>query len=223
MRMTYIYIFIAVIAFVVLLSSQRVYAQKPQPKTYIFFDTETTGLPKNYRAPAEDTANWPRLVQLSWVLTDDQGNVLGEGNEIVRPEGYTIPEESSRIHGITTERAMKEGDSMSNVLAKFYAHLQRAECMVGHNIDFDRMVVGAEYIRAGRGNVLKRLPYRCTMKESTNYCKLPGKIESKYKWPKLMELHQILFGEGFDDAHDASADIAATVRCFFELKRRGVM
>ena len=64
-------------------------------------------------------------------------------------------------------------------------------------------------------------PKCCTMKSSTNYCKLPGK--KGFKSPRLAELHQILFGEGFDNAHNALADVEATARCFWELKKRGVL
>ena len=32
--------------------------------TYLFFDTETTGLPANWQAPMSDLENWPRLVQI---------------------------------------------------------------------------------------------------------------------------------------------------------------
>lgn len=74
---------------------------------YIFFDTETTGVPKNYKAPSSNTDNWPRLVQLAWILTDDHGETINSGNLIVKPNGFTIPTEASRIHGITTEKALK--------------------------------------------------------------------------------------------------------------------
>lgn len=67
---------------------------------YCFFDTETAGLPKNFSAPTTDVDNWPRLVQLSWILTDERKEVF-----IIRPDGFTIPEEASNVHGITTERA----------------------------------------------------------------------------------------------------------------------
>jgi len=31
-------------------------------KMYLFFDTETTGLPRNWKAPVTDLDNWPRMV-----------------------------------------------------------------------------------------------------------------------------------------------------------------
>jgi DNA polymerase-3 subunit epsilon len=61
----------------------------------------------------------------------------------------------------------------------------------------------------------------CTMMKSTSFCKLPAK--RGYKWPKLDELHQTLFGCDFEGAHDAGSDVLATVKCFFELVRLGVI
>ena len=65
-------------------------------------------------------------------------------------------------------------------------------------------------------------PKYCTMKMSTNYCKLPGGKQG-FKSPKLSELHQVMFGEGFENAHDALADVRATVRCFWKLKELKVI
>ena len=89
----------------------------PQPETkYLFFDTETTGIPQDYKAPCTDTDNWPRLVQLGWILTDSRGNELRRGNRIVRPEGFEIPAAASDVHGITTERALAEGEPLRDVM-----------------------------------------------------------------------------------------------------------
>ena len=64
---------------------------------YLFFDTETTGLPKRWNAPVTDLENWPRLVQLAWIMYDDRGNMLESRDVIVKPEGFTIPPEASRV------------------------------------------------------------------------------------------------------------------------------
>jgi DNA polymerase III epsilon subunit-like protein len=75
----------------------------------LFFDTETTGTPRNYNAPVSDSSNWPRLVQLAWIMADDKGNVLKRKSVIIKPDGFVIPNNVSAIHGITTERAKQEG------------------------------------------------------------------------------------------------------------------
>ena len=188
---------------------------------YIFFDTETTGVPKNYNAPASNTKNWPRLVQLGWILTDESGNEISSGNEIVKPEGFVIPADASRVHGITTEVALREGKSLRQVLQSFLKDAEGIKCFVGHNVSFDQKVVGAELYRLGITDTVSTRRSLDTMIAATDYCKIPGTYG--YKWPKLIELHRKLFGCDFEAAHDAMADITATKKCFFEMKRRGLI
>lgn len=189
---------------------------------YLFFDTETVGLPVDYDSPASDTANWPRMVQLSWILTDGQGNRLSQGDYIIRPNGFVVPETASNIHGITTERAYAEGAPLDSVLVLFMRDLDSAEYIVGHNVSFDIHVVDAEMIRSSYEGRLSSMKAYCTMIASIDYCKLPG-MYGHYKWPKLQELHKVLFGCNFDGAHNSAADIDATCKCFWELRRRGII
>ena len=98
---------------------------------YLFFDTETTGLPRNWKAPVSDLNNWPRLVQLAFLLYDDEGNKISEGDYIVKPDGYTIPKDASRIHGITTERANSEGQAIAEVLQQFSSRIEQAAYQIG--------------------------------------------------------------------------------------------
>jgi DNA polymerase III epsilon subunit-like protein len=187
----------------------------------LFFDTETTGIPRDYRAPASDLANWPRLVQIAWLEVDEDGRELAGAEHVIRPDGFVIPPAAAAIHGITTERALAEGVSLADVLDALAPRILAADTLFAHNIAFDEKIVGAELLRAGRDNVIEARPRRCTMLESTRYCALPGRYGPK--WPTLAELHHKLFGEGFDGAHRALADVRATARCYAELKRLRVM
>lgn len=189
---------------------------------YLFFDTETTGLPKNYKAPSSDLENWScRLVQLSWIVKNDKQEELSRGNFIVKPDGFEIPTEASDIHGITTEKALAEGLELNKVLYCFLAACKLADVLVGHNVSYDVHVVGAEMIRCFQKDYIEKQETIDTMFASIDFCKIPGKFG--FKWPKLIELHQKLFGCDFDNAHDSSADIAATEKCFWELKKRGIL
>lgn len=188
----------------------------------LFFDTETTGIPRNWKAPVTDTENWPRMVQLAWLLYDYEGNLIDQGNHIIRPDGYVIPAESSRIHGISTERAIREGKDLREVLQHFSAHLPKADYLVAHNLSFDEKILGAELIRMGMPTKLFFSKDKiCTMESTTDFCAIPGNYG--YKWPKLSELHYKVFGTGFAEAHDAAVDIQATARCFWALRRRGLL
>lgn len=184
---------------------------------FLIFDTETTGLPKDWNAPFTNSDNWPRLVQLAWQLHDENGKLLSAQNFIVRPDGFTIPFNASKIHGITTERALEEGVDLAEVLAKFEADRAKAKYAVGHNIGFDINIVAAENHRLGLQNPVAAMANLDTKDLSTDYCAIPGGRNGKFKWPTLTELHQKLFGKPFEDAHDAAYDVDATARCFFGL------
>jgi DNA polymerase III subunit epsilon len=183
-----------------------------QQTMIVFFDCETTGLPRNFAAPAADTDNWPRLVELALLVFDADGHELDSIQWIVYPDGYEIPAQAAAIHGITTQIAKEKGRPIEIVLAEAGRYFMRAEVVVAHNIAFDEKIVGAEYIRARMEDPLLGKAAYCTMNESKAQLNL-------FKRPKLIELHQALFGEGFDGAHGAMADIEATARCYWELKR----
>ena len=186
---------------------------------YLFFDTETTGLPKNWKAPVTDLDNWSRLVQLAYLFYDRNGYLISGGDYIIKPVGFTIPSDASRIHGISNEKALGEGKALLSVLQEFQALVDESEYLVAHNISFDEKIVGAEFLRNGMPDSLVSKRKFCTMQGTTNFCKINGPYG--YKWPKLSELHYKLFQENIEEAHNAAVDIHATAKCFWELKRIG--
>jgi DNA polymerase III subunit alpha len=191
---------------------------------YLIFDTETTGVPHNKTAPITDLDNWPRLVQIAWQLHDGIGRILSQQSFIVRPEGFDIPFKAESVHGISTKRALDEGHDLKEVLSAFVRDLGQTKTLVGHNIEFDINIIGAEFIRQSLDPALLLNSEKVdTGVASIEFCKLPGGIGGKLKMPRLSELHEILFGKKFIDAHDAAYDVAATGRCFFELIRRFVI
>ncbi len=195
-------------------------ASLARPK-YVFFDTETTGLPRSWKAPVTDLNNWPRLVQIAWESYDGDGNKMSEESFIIKPEGFIIPADSAKVHGISTERAEKEGVPLLDVLKKFHDLVNESEILVAHNISFDEKIMGAEFLRKNMTNILDSKKKICTMENSTKLCALPGPYG--LKWPKLAELHQKLFGADFEEAHNAAVDIRATARCFWEMRRQGIV
>jgi DNA polymerase-3 subunit epsilon len=188
---------------------------------YLFFDTETTGLPLNWKAPVTDIDNWPRMVQIAWLVYDRYGKLIEAKDFIIKPEGYTIPAEVSRVHGISTEKAIAEGVDLHEVLALFNAQIEKAKYIVAHNMSFDEKIIGAEFIRKNVQSVFFKKEKICTMQASINYCNIPSKYGAK--WPKLSELHIKLFGHDFQEAHNAAADINATAKCFWKLKELNII
>lgn len=195
-----------------------------------FFDTETTGLPKDWKAPMTDLQNWPRVIQLAWMVTDLKGEIINQKELLIKPDGWIIPVEKFWIdHGFSTETSLKKGVPMLGALAEFSADLAQCEFLVSHNMDFDHKVLGSEMIR--HDVKAKRLQKICTKEAATDFCKIPfaGRrdyrpgAQKAYKWPKLEELHLKLFGQDFTEKHQAGGDVVALKNCFFELVRLGVI
>ncbi len=190
---------------------------------YLIFDTETTGLPRDHRAPLTDTANWPRVVQIAWQLHAATGKLLSHNSLIVKPEGFSIPFNAEKVHGISTARALEVGKPLSEVLDIFLADAQKAQLIVGHNIEFDMNILGAEFYRLRNQNPLESFKTLDTKDVATDFCAIPGGKGGKYKWPTLTELYNKLFGKTFAAAHDAAYDVEATAKCFFGLIEVGVI
>jgi DNA polymerase-3 subunit alpha len=187
---------------------------------YLIFDTETTGLPKRWDAPITDTDNWPRCIQMAWQLHDALGNCIEHQDYLVQPDGFNIPYDAEKIHGISTELAQEQGVPLTTVLEKFNKALSKTKFIVGQNLKFDLNIMGAEFVRAAIANPLQELPVLDTCTEQTaSLCQIPGGRYGKFKLPTLTELHDYLFNEPFDEAHNATADVEATTRCFLELIR----
>ncbi|MCB0378258.1 MAG: 3'-5' exonuclease [Bdellovibrionales bacterium] len=178
----------------------------------LFFDTETTGLPKNYKLPYTHLENWPHIVQLSWLVSEN-GQILKESDNIIKVS-VPIPIESSRVHGITNEISQAKGRELNVVLTEFLTDLESSDMMVAHNLSFDLAVLQAELLREDFDPEIQK-PTFCTMKSAVDYCKLPGMYG--FKWPKLEELYDICFSEKLENAHNALVDVKATHRCFQKL------
>jgi DNA polymerase III epsilon subunit-like protein len=188
---------------------------------YLFFDTETSGLPKNYNAPISDLDNWPRIVQIAWLEQDKYGNDISTGNYYVTPEGFDISPDSEKIHRISKAKATDLGYPIANVLEVFNAIIKKSKYIIAHNLDFDYKVLSSEFARIYMNSDIEDKTKICTMRETIEFCNLPG--SNGLKFPKLAELYYKLFAKNFDNAHDAQADIEATAECFWSLKHRGII
>lgn len=189
---------------------------------YLVFDTETTGLPKKFKAPLTDFDNWPRLVQLAWQCHDIDGKFLFAKNHVIRPDGFSIPDDVVSVHGISNEIANEKGIELKDAIDDFMADVKDAKFIIGHNVEFDINIVGCELLRLEMEETLSSHPSLCTKNESTAHCDLKTK-SGKIKPPTLTELHIKLFNEPFPEAHNAAADVEYTTRCFLELIRIGAI
>ena len=189
---------------------------------YLTFDSETTGLPKNFKAPISDSENWPRLVQLAWQINDKEGKLINNKSFLVKPDNFTIPYNSEKVHGISTKIALEKGIDLIIVLKDFEKDIKKCKYIIGHNINFDKNILGAEFYRKNiESDLLNKISID-TGHISKQYCNLKGGFGGGLKMPKLTELYEILFGKKFSDAHDAAYDVNATAKSFFYLLKKEV-
>lgn len=201
--------------------SIKKYKLVEKEKLVLFIDTETNGLPINWRSSYKNTNNWPRVVQMAWILSNQQGEIIEKGNYIVKPSNFIISIESSKIHKITNDLATKVGYDLIDVLNKFESSVRKANYIVAHNLSFDLNIILAETIRTNFISELLEKKQFCTMESSIKYCNLFN--EYGLKRPKLSELYYKLFNNFFEDSHNAEVDVEKTYECFYELQKLNII
>lgn len=187
----------------------------------LVFDTETTGLPSSRAASILETDKWPYIVQVSWILYDtDTFTPIEIKNHIISCD-IDIPEDSVKIHGITSQIASIKGIPITKAMDEFDVAIQRADVVVAHNISFDKRVYMVEAIRRNRKQYFThdgiRKPEYCTMKQNVERCAIKktnkkGNIYNKY--PSLSELYNHLFGNIPNGTHNSMADVLICLRCY---------
>ena len=191
-------------------------------KIALIFDTETSGFMKKDLDAFEPEQAWS--VQLAWVLAS-KTKVYHQFECLIKmaPE-RTINYHAEQIHGISKAETDLFGIDESLICSFFKESLSRCDILVAHNMDFDFSFLNNTIIRSADlelmtmiGNVEKF----CTMKESTNICAIPKARGTGYKWPKLTELYQRLFGSECRQTHTALDDVLLTALCFFGLEEKG--
>lgn len=187
---------------------------------FLVFDTETTGLPL-WNDPSDDPRQ-PHIVDIACSLFDRTGLEIERFDAIINP-GVPIPDEVSAIHGITTEIAQAEGVAPVDALGVFLSLIRKADVVVGHNVSFDIRLVRILAARVKGEKWENPLPTFCTMRKTTNICKIVGpkaRHPQDWKWPTLAEATRHFFGEEHTNAHRARPDCDASARIFFHLKEQ---
>lgn len=182
-----------------------------EPTYILFFDTETTGLPKERNTRAiKKPNNWPDLVSIAWLLYQN-GRLVNKQHHIIRPEGWIIPEESVKFHGISTEVAMQKGRSLNDVLNEFLIDADKAHLIVAHNFEFDKNVIlNAMFWRLNDKSLDRWNPLveMCSGEKARVEMRLPCKSSTRFKMPTLDELYFDTFGEKrAPGAHNADRDV----------------
>ncbi|UOR03720.1 3'-5' exonuclease [Hymenobacter aerilatus] len=182
----------------------------------LFVDTETTGLPTRWDRPYAEEGHWPHVAQLAWQVYTAAGELVCSDAGYLRVPAGTMPAEAVAVHGLTEDFLHAHGGAPRPVLERLHHDLLHYRPQViGHFLQLDFHVLGAAFQRVGLSNPLPALPQFCTMFSSR-----PLSLRGHYL--KLADLHEYLFQEPLPRLHDAESDAAATARCFFEMRRRGL-
>ena len=204
---------------------------------FLIFDTETTGLSQTRIINQETLNQWPHIVQFSYIIYDMENGIIVSKDCIIKLNGVTIPEASTKIHGISNKISQEKGENIEIILKEFFYYLREVDFLVGHNISFDINMILVELLRIIYGRLYPKEhidAYKhdlhfiqnftnifCTLQESVELCaiKVVDKFGKEYnKWPKLEELHKQLFGVIPNNLHNSFNDILVTLRCFIKLK-----
>lgn len=186
---------------------------------YVVIDTETSGL-FDFSKPA-DADGQPRLAELAMILLAENLSVESERDFLVKPVGWTIPPETTAINGLTQSYLEGKGVPIADVLNAYTAALDEGRAVVAFNAQFDTKVMRGELRRASISDRFEATPNICTMRASTDVCKIPSK-RAGWKFPKLAEAckHFKIEQPG---SHTAMGDARSCVEIFRKLVELGVV
>ncbi|RKR84932.1 DNA polymerase-3 subunit epsilon [Mucilaginibacter gracilis] len=183
----------------------------------LFIDTETTGLPIDWTQPYSNNANWPYAVQVSWIIYTRDGAELKREDHYISDNDFEISPQALKIHGITRDFLTQNGQPRKFVMDLLYADLKHYQPMVvGHYMELDYNITGADFYRLGMDNPIASLPMYCTMLGSSQYTRNP-----QATYLRLGQLYSTLFNKPLHHQHNAMVDAEATAACFFEILRNG--
>lgn len=181
----------------------------------LFTDTETTGLFDRKGALSDKHQPWP--VQLA-VIFDMDSRVRTFGSFIINPKAK-IEKKALEAHKISPTIAEAMGIDVRTAVLFFLSLAERADMIVGHNVDFDMDIIRSAAARLKiDDSLLQNMKTFCTMRRSTDVCQIPKARGSGFKWPKLEEAYtKLIDPKGFTNAHDAMMDTKACRTIFYHL------
>ena len=186
---------------------------------FLFVDTETSGIPRDWNKPYATRGNWPHIAQLAWVVCTRMGVEVKAESHYIQPSDYDLDPASGSVHGLTLDFLRTHGESRHAVMQLLHRDLTHYQPqVVAHFMQLDYHMVGASFHRAGLTNPMLGLPMFCTMRATG-----PLLRHSSQGFLRLGELYQRLFKEPQPREHDALADARAAARCFFEMQRQGIV
>jgi len=187
---------------------------------YLIYDVTPVEKPKNYKAPFSEVSSWPRMQHVSWILLGADFKPIEDYDCTIQHENFEVTKKMIKYAKLDEEEREKKLTKLEDVLKKFAESVDKAEYLVGHNINMNNCVMAAEYMRMGEHPSLFSLEHICLMQEGTYYCKIPNN-RGGYKWPSLTELYANLFKQRYAPSGNARADVIAAARSFLMMHKIG--
>jgi len=182
----------------------------------LFIDTETNGLPNAKNLNLKwgdypfykllDRYNNARIVQLSYMITDNQFNQLELIDHIIKRDNFDIG--NFEFHGITNDIS-DNGIEFDYAFEEFYNSLKKVTHIIAHNIAFDINVIKSELYRRNKIYIIEEIDKKtllCTMKHSKSILKIINQY-GRYKNPSLNEIYRFAFNKDIDNAHNSKYDV----------------
>lgn len=169
-------------------------------KPIVFFDLETTGV----------NTSKDRIVQIALIKISPNGEQ--ESKKTLINPGVPIPAEATAIHGITDQMVI--GAPTFKQIAKSLAEQLHGCDIGGYNSNsFDFPLLMEEFYRVG----VEYPAPGAKIHFADAY-----KVEQKVNSHKLTDTYKRYTGEKLEGAHDALADVTATVKVLFaQLEKLG--
>lgn len=187
--------------------------QKMSSNTPIFVDVETDGC-GSFRDGTH------RIIQLGWSVGNEYRNYYVKGCKYINPQAL-------HVHKITLEHLETHGYLFNDAIQPFLEDLRNVDnpMLVAHNVQFDYgcLVHNMKLHQCSATDIefVTNLKCFCTMKNSTDFCQLPGKW-GQYKWPSLLELRRALELEEKTQVHDAIQDVILLKEVYTVAIDRGI-
>jgi DNA polymerase III epsilon subunit-like protein len=186
---------------------------------FLVIDTETTGL-FDFSRPA-DAPGQPRLASFAMLACTHELELVAATSVLIKPDGWEMPAEASRIHGLSQELLLRHGAPVQEVLWRYAEEIRWGSVIAGHNVDYDAKVLRGEFRRAGMPDLFEETRTFCTMRGLTDVCRIPKVSGRGYKWPRLSEAVRHCLGRDHANAHGALPDAMACLDLLRWMKAQG--
>ncbi len=185
----------------------------------LLYDISANGMPKNYSAPWSDSFSWPRMIHIAWLEYDEQGKLQAQHDHLIRPDNWDLSEKMEKHHHVSLQELQDNGENLVDVLEEMKKSIDSNKYLFSFNEAYNRNILAAEFMRKNIDHRLFQTESFCLMRETTYFCKIPGK--KGYKWPTLQELHTKIFGSRYKGGNNAKIDLIALTKCFNHLWTNG--